>query len=49
MDNFIPNKHHLWKALLHLFNIKKYAADSNRILVKAHGNNVSFESTCSSG
>jgi len=43
MDNFIPNKHHLWKAVLYLF--KKGAADSNRFLGEAYGNNVLFEST----
>jgi [histone H3]-lysine36 N-dimethyltransferase SETMAR len=46
MDNFVPNKQHLREVLLYLFNVKKSAAESYRLLCEAYGEHALAESTC---
>ena len=37
MSSFEPNKRHLRELLIHFFNLKKSAAETHRLLVKAYG------------
>ena len=46
MSNFVRDKVFLRGVLLHNFNMKKSAAESNRILVKVYGDHALAERTC---
>lgn len=46
MSSFEPNKEHLRHVLLFLFNQKKNASESHRILVETYGDNVPTQDTC---
>ena len=37
MSSFEPNKHHLPEPLIYFFNLKKSAAEANRLLVERYG------------
>ena len=45
MSNFVPDKVFLREVLLHHFNMKKSAAESNRILVEVYGDHALAERT----
>ena len=46
MLNFVPEKVFLPEVLLHYFNMKKTAAESQRILVEVYGKHALDERTC---
>lgn len=46
MSNFVPTKRHLRKVLLHYFILKKIAAESYCLLVKAYSEHSLAENTC---
>ena len=46
MSSFKPNKEHVRHVLLFLFNQKKNASESRRILVKTYGDNVLTHDAC---
>ncbi|EGI68934.1 Mariner Mos1 transposase [Acromyrmex echinatior] len=47
MPSFEPNKRHLRKLLIYFFNLKKSAAETHRLLVKAYGErNALSERNC---
>jgi len=37
MSNFVPGNYDLWTALIFCYHLKKTAAESHRMLVKAYG------------
>jgi len=37
MSNFVPENYDLWTALIFCYYLKKTAAESHRMLVKAYG------------
>ena len=45
MSNFVPEKVFLRGVLLHYFNMKKTAAESNCILVEVYGEHALVERT----
>lgn len=46
MSSFVPEKEHLRHALLFLFNQKKKAAESQRLLVETYGEHAPSIRTC---
>ena len=46
MSSFLPEKEHMREALLFCFNLKKSAAESQRMLVEAYGDSALSETTC---
>ena len=46
MSNFVPEKVFLRGVLFYYFNMKKTAAESNRILVGVYGEHALAERTC---
>ncbi|KYQ48368.1 Neuronal acetylcholine receptor subunit alpha-7 [Trachymyrmex zeteki] len=46
MSNFVPEKRHLREVLLHYFFLKKSAAESHRLLVKAYKKHAPSVSMC---
>jgi len=46
MSSFLLKKKHRREALLFCFNLKKSAAESHRMLVKAYGDNALSETMC---
>ena len=46
MLKFIPNKKHLWTALIFCFHLKKTAAESYRLLREAHGEHAPSQDMC---
>ena len=46
MSNFVPDKVFLRGVLLHYFNMKKSAAENDRILAEVYGEHALAEQTC---
>ena len=46
MSSFKPNKRHLRELLIYLFNLKKSAAETNRLLVETYGEAALSERSC---
>lgn len=46
MSEFVPNKRHLRKVLLHLYIRKESAAKAHRLLVQTYGEHALSESKC---
>ncbi|EGI62946.1 Mariner Mos1 transposase [Acromyrmex echinatior] len=46
VSDFIPKKEHLREALFFCFNLKKSAAESHCLLVKAYEEHVLYQTTC---
>lgn len=46
MSNFVPETEHLRHALLFLFNQKKKASESHRLLVETYGEHSPSKATC---
>ena len=46
MTSYEPNKEHLRHVLLFLFNQKKSASESRRILVETYGDNILTQDAC---
>ena len=46
MSSFEPNKRHLRELLIYFFNLKKSAAEANRLLVETCGGTALSERSC---
>ena len=46
MSSFEPNKRHLRKLLIYFFNLKKSAAEAQRLLVETFGEAASSKKSC---
>ena len=49
MSSFEPNERHLRKLLIYFFNLKKFAAEAHRLLVKTYGEAALRERICRDG
>jgi len=46
MSSFKSNKRHLQELLIYFFNLKKFAAEAHRLLVKVYGDAALSERSC---
>ena len=46
MSSFEPNKRHLRELIIYFFNLKKSAAEANRLLVETYGEAALSERSC---
>jgi len=46
MSDFISQQQHLWEVLILLFNLKKSAAETYRLIMEIYGDNDPPKNTC---